>query len=105
MQLDENPSVHALTGDLRDAFVDRGQVSKTEIAHIFVSTNIEVKNCFKTLDEIVVPTIRKELIRFNIACREEETQCLGFAEIIEKFENHNVRLFTPFQRRRSNMGF
>jgi hypothetical protein len=92
VQLDDSPSVLALTGDLRDAFVDRGRVSKTELAHTFVSTYTEVKNCFQTLDEIVEPTICKELIRFNVACKDEERQCLGFTEIIEKFEAHNVCL-------------
>jgi hypothetical protein len=72
------------------------------MAHIFVSTYTEVKNCFKTLDEMLEPTIGKELIRFNKACREEERQCLDFAEIVE---NHNVCLYPPLQRKRYNSGF
>ena len=88
----------ALTGSLRNALVNRGQASKSEMAHIFVSINMEVKNCVKSLDEEVEPSIGKELIRFNTACKDEERQCLDFAEIIEKFEAHNVCLYTPFLR-------
>lgn len=88
----------ALTGSLRDALVDRGQASKSEMAHIFVSTNTEVKNCVNSLDNEVEPSIGKELLRFNMACKDEERQCLGFAEIIEKFQGHNVCLYTLFLR-------
>jgi hypothetical protein len=69
------------------------------MAHTFVSTYTEVKNCFKTLDEIVEPTIGKELIRLA------ERQCLDVTEVIERFENHNVCLYPPFQRKPSNSGF
>jgi hypothetical protein len=92
VQSDDNPSVLALTEDLRNAFANRGQASKTEMAHIFVSTNTEVKNCFKFLDDNLEPTIGKEIIRFSNACKHAEKKCLRIAEIIDKFETHKVRI-------------
>jgi hypothetical protein len=62
--------VIALSQSLRDAFANRGQASKSELAHIFVATNIEVKDGFKVLDDNVEPTLGKEIVKFNIACKD-----------------------------------
>jgi hypothetical protein len=82
--------VIALSQSLRDAFANRGQASKSELAHIFVATNIEVKDGFKVLDDNVEPTLGKEIVKFNTACKDAERRCLRVTEIIEKVEAHNV---------------
>ena len=94
MQLDEDPSVVALTRKLRCAFEEQGQAAKWEMAHIFVSTNTEVKDSFKVLDDNLEPTIGKEIIKFNTSCKHAETKCLRLAEVIEKFETHKVRIYS-----------
>ena len=87
---DQTTTADHLIASLQAAFMDRRQAYKTEMDHVFNSTQTEITNCFKGLDSDLEPNLIKNLIRFNTACRGFEAKCLAITDIGEKFDDHRV---------------
>jgi len=81
----------ALADSLRDAFVERGKVTKLEMARVLVSVHSDVKRAVRLLTD-QDGSYGKCVVQFAKGCKRSEAVYMHIGKILEKYIANQVRI-------------
>ena len=88
---DGDATVLALADSLRDAFAERGKVTKVEIARVLVSAHSEAKRAVRLLTD-QDESYGKCVVQFAKGCKRSEAAYMHVGKILEKYIVNQVRI-------------
>jgi hypothetical protein len=83
--------IKALADSLRGAFIDRGKISKKEIAQTLVPAYNDVKRAIEVLDENLEPPFARGMIQFSNGCKSTEAAFSRQTELEDAYNILKVR--------------